>query len=81
MLQSPQLVAECGLFGGQPGKPHVYSLISDGVERVLGSKETGVLVKPGDRILCLSSGGGGYGDPAKRSEQARQWDRRNGYQS
>ncbi len=75
------VVPPFGLFGGQPGKPHIYSLISNGVERVLGSKETGVLVNPGDRILCLSSGGGGYGDPAKRSEQARQWDRRNGYLS
>ena len=73
------VVPPFGLFGGQPGKPHIYSLISNGVERVLGSKETGVLVNPGDRILCLSSGGGGYGDPAKRSEQAREWDRRNEY--
>ena len=73
------VVPPFGLFGGEPGMPHVYSLISNGVERVLGSKEAGVLVKPGDRILCLSAGGGGYGDPGERSEQAREWDRRNGY--
>ncbi len=68
-----------GLFGGEPGKPHVYSLISGGKERVLGSKETGVIVRPGDVILCLSSGGGGYGDPVERDPAMREWDHKNGY--
>ena len=68
-----------GLFGGEPGLPHTYKLVSDGVERVLASKETGVLIKPGDRIVCLSSGGGGYGDPRKRPWQQREWDLKNGY--
>ena len=68
-----------GLFGGEPGLPHTYKLVSDGVERVLASKETGVLIKPGDRIVCLSSGGGGYGDPGKRPRQVREWDLKNGY--
>ena len=68
-----------GLFGGQPGKPHRYSVFQNGKERVLSSKETGVLVNPGDRIVCLSSGGGGYGDPAKRPRELREWDLKNGY--
>ncbi|GIX47361.1 MAG: N-methylhydantoinase A [Candidatus Tectimicrobiota bacterium] len=68
-----------GLFGGQPGKPHLYKLVSGGVERVLRSKETGVIVQPGDRIVCLSAGGGGYGDPAQRAPEKRAWDRKNGY--
>jgi N-methylhydantoinase A/oxoprolinase/acetone carboxylase beta subunit/N-methylhydantoinase B/oxoprolinase/acetone carboxylase alpha subunit len=68
-----------GLFGGHPGQPHIYSLVSHGNERVLHSKETGVLVHPGDRIVCLSAGGGGYGDPAQRPAAKRQWDRKNGY--
>jgi N-methylhydantoinase B len=68
-----------GLFGGQPGKTHLYRLVSDGTERVLHSKETGVIVKPGDRIVCLSAGGGGYGNPAERPLAKRQWDRKNGY--
>jgi N-methylhydantoinase A/oxoprolinase/acetone carboxylase beta subunit/N-methylhydantoinase B/oxoprolinase/acetone carboxylase alpha subunit len=68
-----------GLFGGQPGQPHIYTLVSDGIERILHSKETGVLVKPGDRIACLSAGGGGYGDPAQRPGAKREWDRKNGY--
>jgi N-methylhydantoinase B len=68
-----------GLFGGKPGKPHLYKLISDQRERVLHSKETGVQVKPGDRIVCLSAGGGGYGAPAKRPQAKREWDRKNDY--
>lgn len=68
-----------GLFGGQPGLPHTYILVADGQERVLGSKETGVPVKPGDRMVCLSAGGGGYGDPAQRSAAQRDWDRLNNY--
>lgn len=68
-----------GLFGGRPGKPHCYRLISDGTERVLRSKETEVVVKPGDRIVCLSAGGGGYGDSRARSPVRREWDLKNGY--
>ena len=67
------------LFGAQPGLPHRYSIVSEGVERELGSKETGVLVKPGARIICLSSGGGGYGDPGDRPQAQREWDLKNGY--
>ena len=68
-----------GLFGGKPGKPHIYSIVSDGKERVLGSKEVGVIVKPGDVIVCLSAGGGGYGNPEERDQAEREWDIKNGY--
>ena len=72
------VVPPFGLFGGKPGQSHLYKLISGG-ERALRSKETGVVLKPGDRILALSSGGGGYGDPAQRSPEQRRWDLKNGY--
>ena len=73
------VVPPFGLFGGQPGKPHLYSLISNGAERMLRSKEVGVIVKPSDTILCLSSGGGGYGDPGERPADQRDSDRKNEY--
>ncbi len=73
------VVAPFGLFGAQPGLPHTYKIVSGDNERVLGSKEEGVLVRPGDRIVCLSSGGGGYGDPKDRPQTARDWDLKNGY--
>ena len=68
-----------GVLGGEPGLPHRYSIVSNGNETVLPTKLTGVVVKPGDRIVALSSGGGGYGDPAERSPASSSWDRRNGY--
>ena len=68
-----------GLLGGKPGLPHRYSIISSSGERVLKSKETGIAVRPGDRIICLSSGGGGFGDPAERPKPSRDWDEKNGY--
>ena len=73
------VVPPFGALGGQPGLPHRYSIVSNGVETVLHTKRTGVVVKPGDRIVALSSGGGGYGDPAKRSAAARARDEGEGY--
>ncbi len=73
------VVAPFGLLGGRPGMPHRYSIVSGGRETVLRTKQAGVVVKPHDRIVALSSGGGGYGDPALRSREARSHDRRNGY--
>lgn len=68
-----------GLYGADAGLPHIYSLVSNGNGREMHSKETGVVVHPGDQIVCLSSGGGGYGDPDKRDSDLRDWDAKNGY--
>jgi N-methylhydantoinase B len=38
-----------------------------------------VRVQPGDRIFCLSAGGGGFGDPQDRPPDKRAWDVQNGY--
>ena len=73
------IVPPFGVLGGEPGLPHRYSIVSGGIETVLRTKQTGVVVKPGDRIVALSSGGGGYGDPALRSAKSDASDRKNGY--
>ena len=73
------IVPPFGVLGGEPGLPHRYSLVSNGTETVLRTKQTGVVVKPGDRIVALSSGGGGYGDPTQRSSETATWDTKNGY--
>ena len=73
------IVPPFGLLGGEPGLPHRYSVVSNGAETVLRTKQTNVVVSPGDRILALSSGGGGYGDPALRSAESRARDRLDGY--
>ncbi len=75
------VVPPFGLFGATDGLPHHYKIVSNSSERVLGSKEVGVVVNPGDHIICLSSGGGGYGQPGDRDEDAATWDLKNGYVS
>ena len=73
------VVPPFGLFGADDGLPHHYKIVSNGTERVLGSKEVEVVVNPGDHIICLSSGGGGYGNPQDRDQASRDWDLKNGY--
>ncbi len=73
------VVPPFGLFGGDDGLPHHYKIVANGTDRVLGSKEVGVLVNPGDHIVCLSSGGGGYGSQEDRDKGAVAWDVQNGY--
>ena len=73
------VVPPFGLFGATDGLPHHYKIVNNGAERVLGSKEVGVVVNPGDHIICLSSGGGGYGLAEHRDGDAAAWDLKNGY--
>ena len=73
------VVPPFGLFGATDGLPHHYKITSNGTERVLGSKEVGVVVNPGDHVICLSSGGGGYGAQEERDQSAMEWDLKNGY--
>ena len=73
------VVPPFGLFGADDGLPHHYKIVSNGTERVLGSKEVGVVVNPGDHIICLSSGGGGYGQSENRDQSSVDWDLKNGY--
>lgn len=69
----------CGLLGGEDGVPHTYRLLSkDHEPRVLKTKEVGVVIHPGDCLEIRSSGGGGWGSPAERSEQARRRDAEQG---
>ena len=72
--------APYGILGGQDGLPHRYRLRSRGRrDRVLRTKEVGVVVRPDDVFLVESGGGGGYGDPCERTPEARAYDRENGF--
>ena len=69
----------CGMLGGEDGVPHDYRLISEGrPPRPLRTKEVGIELHPGDCLEIRSSGGGGWGPPARRSPQARAHDREQG---
>ncbi|MGE5513287.1 MAG: hydantoinase B/oxoprolinase family protein [Bacteroidota bacterium] len=62
----------CGLLGGADGKPHSYWLQSQGrPDRPLKTKETGIVLHPGDVLNAHSGGGGGWGPPAERTADER----------
>jgi len=72
----------CGLAGGEDGRPHRYWLQSAGrPDRVLKTKETGIVLRPGDVINVHSGGGGGWGQASLRSAAARARDRVLGFVS
>jgi N-methylhydantoinase B len=72
--------APYGILGGRDGLPHRYRLRSRGrPERVLATKEVGIVVRPGDVFLVESGGGGGYGDPRQRTPEARAYDLEHGF--
>jgi N-methylhydantoinase B len=69
-----------GMLGGRDSLPHHYELHgADGAVRVLRTKETGVPIAPGDALVVLSAGGGGWGDPAERDPAAQAADLAEGY--
>jgi N-methylhydantoinase B len=58
----------CGIAGGADGAPHRYTLYSDGRPlRPIRTKETGLVIRPGDLLVLELGGGGGWGDPAERN--------------
>jgi N-methylhydantoinase B len=66
-----------GMFGGGDGLQPRF-LMEDGT--LLNPKGIHV-VEVGDALIVRSHGGGGYGDPAKRSPAEVKLDQRNGYTS
>jgi N-methylhydantoinase B len=70
----------CGILGGKDGQPHRYTLFSDGsAPRAIKTKEVGLEIRPGDRLVLESGGGGGWGDPARRDPAAIADDIDNGF--
>lgn len=68
-----------GLAGGEPGQPNMVS-IDDGVSlNKLPSKDGTRTLHPGHRVVCLSAGGGGYGNPANRPQALIERDLLRGY--
>jgi N-methylhydantoinase B len=70
----------CGMAGGEPGKPHRYVMHAPGKRpQVLATKHEGIPVPPGTVFEIHAAGGGGWGDPAKRTEEERRKDRLDGF--
>ena len=71
-----------GLDGGAPGRAgRLLVKHGDGEWQALASKVMGVALAKGDCVRLETAGGGGYGDPAARDQQAIAIDRREGYVS
>ena len=71
-----------GLAGGAPGAASFAELQrADGSVERLPSKVAGKAIAKGDVFRLVTAGGGGYGEPAKRAEEAIREDIENGYVS
>jgi N-methylhydantoinase B len=70
----------CGILDGEDGAPHRYTLYSGNEEpRPIKTKETGLTIRPGDRLVLESGGGGGWGNPALRTDADRAHDAVSGF--
>jgi N-methylhydantoinase B len=70
----------CGILSGKDGAPHRYTLYSGNEDpRAIRTKETGLTIRPGDRLVLESGGGGGWGEPAERSATDRARDAEEGF--
>ncbi|MCY4591610.1 MAG: hydantoinase B/oxoprolinase family protein [Alphaproteobacteria bacterium] len=70
-------IAPKGLFGGLPGARAETLVERDGQCHALGSKQSFAL-RPGDRLIVRTGGGGGYGPPDRRDVAAASRDRADG---
>lgn len=70
-----------GAAGGKEGGRTRVTVYRDGAAYVPAhvSKDQGIVMQAGDVIEVYTPGGGGYGDPARRSPLARENDIRQGY--
>jgi N-methylhydantoinase B len=70
----------CGVLGGEDGAPHRYILYSGNADpRPIKTKETGLVIRPGDRLVLESGGGGGWGEAQERTAAARAEDAQTGF--
>ena len=78
LLADRQRVAPSGSAGGGSGARGSHALAHpDGSREQLPAKGS-LQLEPGDELIVQTPGGGGFGDPAKRSEAARCSDEANG---
>lgn len=57
-----------GLHGGKSGFVNEAQILRRDGSRQIVHKATEVEFEPGDKVVFLTAGGGGYGDPAERSQ-------------
>jgi N-methylhydantoinase B len=68
-----------GLHGGRTGSINVAIITRGNGEQTSVRKETEISLEPGDRVSFQTAGGGGYGDPRRRSADAIRNDIKEGF--
>jgi N-methylhydantoinase B/oxoprolinase/acetone carboxylase alpha subunit len=68
-----------GLAGGKPASLGRLLRIRDGQETPIAPKSDAVRLLKGDIVRLETSGGGGFGDPIRRSAEQHKADRALGY--
>jgi len=68
-----------GLAGGKPASLGRLMRIRDGQQTPIAPKSDAVRLLKGDIVRLETSGGGGFGDPSKRSAERRNADHTLGY--
>jgi N-methylhydantoinase B len=64
-----------GVFGGMEGAGSDFHIVKRGAERQeLPSTKVTTPVDPGDSVVIVTPGGGGWGDPAARDPECVRWD-------
>jgi N-methylhydantoinase B len=73
VLTDRVVIPPYGVCGGESAAGNRFTVLRDGQEiepSDLPGKATAFPLRLGDVVICRSAGGGGYGDPLKRSEAA-----------
>jgi N-methylhydantoinase B len=68
-----------GVAGGLPGATNVVEILRDGQVVSTLARATAVSLQKGDIVRLMTGGGGGYGDPSRRSVAAIRRDLELGY--
>jgi N-methylhydantoinase B len=65
-----------GIAGGKPGMLNIFEYENNGefIKPKMGAKMQGIKLLRGERVRLSTPGGGGWGDPAKRSDLLKQQD-------
>jgi N-methylhydantoinase B len=68
--QTNPAFAPAGVFGGQPGAPSRLSIFDPNGSAIDIPMKVSLTLEPGSLIRVETSGGGGFGDPARRDPEA-----------
>lgn len=75
--QTDSSFAPMGAAGGSEASPTVITVIGPDGQVIDVPRKTSRVLEPGTIVRFETAGGGGYGDPADRAAELREWDLKN----